>query len=284
MRGATFVVLLLGLLPEAWSIYFHVTSGAQRCFIEEMPGQTLFLATYKNPDFKPWGEEGFTDTAVMIRVLDPIGGTVLSRVADVSGKVAFHSTAGGEYQLCFSTNSSKWIDGTPQKFVRCGACRKYAWALPRWLCVCVCLVCVEIPSLGAYSLCCRSVTLHPPPPRLPPDTCTHPPSPKNNLFSWTQRVDLKLDVGEGGLDYAEVAKKEHLSELEVEIRKLNDKVKDVLAEQTYQRQRELEFRKTSEDIHSKQQYWSLFQITVMVAASYIQVTTLLNFFKHKKSA
>lgn len=97
-------------------------------------------------------------------------------------------------------------------------------------------------------------------------------------------MDLKLDVGEGGLDYAEVAKKEHLSELEVEIRKLNDKVKDVLAEQTYQRQRELEFRKTSEDIHSKQQYWSLFQITVMVAASYIQVTTLLNFFKHKKSA
>jgi hypothetical protein len=95
-------------------------------------------------------------------------------------------------------------------------------------------------------------------------------------------VDLKLDVGEGGLDYAEVAKKEHLSELEVEIRKLNDKVKDVLAEQTYQRQRELEFRKTSEAIHSKQQYWSLFQIAVMVAACYIQVSTLQHFFRVKK--
>ena len=95
---------------------------------------------------------------------------------------------------------------------------------------------------------------------------------------------MKLDVGEGGLDYAEVAKKEHLSELEVEIRKLNDKVKDVLAEQTYQRQRELEFRKTSEAIHSKQQYWSLFQIAVMVAACYIQVNTLQNFFRGKKLA
>lgn len=96
-----------------------------------------------------------------------------------------------------------------------------------------------------------------------------------------QRVDLKLDVGEGGLDYAEVAKKEHLSELELEIRKLNDKVKDVLAEQAYQRTRELEFRKTSEAIHSKQQYWSLFQIAVMVAACYIQVTTLQRYFRNQ---
>lgn len=92
-------------------------------------------------------------------------------------------------------------------------------------------------------------------------------------------MDLKLDVGEGGLDYAEVAKKEHLSELELEIRKLNDKVKDVLAEQAYQRTRELEFRKTSEAIHSKQQYWSLFQIAVMCGACYIQVTTLQNYFR-----
>lgn len=99
-----------------------------------------------------------------------------------------------------------------------------------------------------------------------------------------QRVDVKLDVGEGGLDYAEVAKKEHLSELELEIRKLNDKVKDVLAEQSYQRQRELDFRRTSEAIHQKQQYWSLFQIAVSVAAAYIQVTALQRFFRGKKVA
>ncbi len=31
------------------------------------------------------------------------------------------------------------------------------------------------------------------------------------------RLDLKLDVGEMGIDYSEVAKKEHLTELEVEV-------------------------------------------------------------------
>ena len=97
-----------------------------------------------------------------------------------------------------------------------------------------------------------------------------------------QRVDLKLDVGEGGLDYAEVARKEHLNELELEIRKLNDKVKDVLSEQSYQRTREIEFRRTSEAIHNKQQYWSLFQIIVSVLACYVQVTMLKRYFSQKK--
>jgi len=81
-----------------------------------------------------------------------------------------------------------------------------------------------------------------------------------------------------------VAKKEHLSELELEIRKLNDKVKDVLSEQAYQRTRELEFRRTSEAIYQKQQYWSLFQIVVSVLACWVQVSTLKRFFLDKKIA
>ena len=42
---------------------------------------------------------------------------MLSRIADVEGRVAFHSTTGGEYNLCFATNNTRW-SGTPQKFVR----------------------------------------------------------------------------------------------------------------------------------------------------------------------
>ena len=117
--AAALLALLALCARGAGAIYFHVTAGAQRCFLEEMPGQTLFLATYKNPDYRPWGMPDYTDTAVVIRVVDPSGSTVLSRMADVTGKVAFHSTAGGEYQLCFSTNSTRWTaDGAPMRFVR----------------------------------------------------------------------------------------------------------------------------------------------------------------------
>ena len=150
------LVALLSLL-RVDSIYFHVSQGAQRacpcpalrsigrnaaerlfasplhmapltpapfccragCFIEEMPGQTLLLATYSNPDFKPWGTPGFAEVGVFIDVLDPAGQPAIPRrVADTSGKVAFHSTAGGEYKLCFSTNGTRWGTSGAQKFVR----------------------------------------------------------------------------------------------------------------------------------------------------------------------
>ena len=117
MLGSSSALIFLLALPFTHSIYFHVSHGTKRCFLEEMPGQTLFLATYKNPDYKPFGAAGYTDgTAVIIRVLDPSGATVLSRTADVTGKIAFHSTEGGEYQLCFNTNSSYYSGA--QKFVR----------------------------------------------------------------------------------------------------------------------------------------------------------------------
>ena len=110
--------MLVCFISGAQGLFFNVVQGSQRCFIEEMPGQTLLVATYKNPDFHPYGTAGFSETGVLIRVLDPAGTQVLSRVADTEGKVAFHSTVGGEYQLCFSTNSTRWTGSTPSKFVR----------------------------------------------------------------------------------------------------------------------------------------------------------------------
>ena len=65
---ASLLLLLFALLPlAADALFFNVQQGQQRCFIEEMPGQTLLVATYKNPDFKPFGTPGFSDTSVAIR-------------------------------------------------------------------------------------------------------------------------------------------------------------------------------------------------------------------------
>lgn len=81
-----------------------------------------------------------------------------------------------------------------------------------------------------------------------------------------QRVDLTLSVGEMAVDYTEVAKKEHLTELEVEIRKLNDKLRDIMKEVEYQRKREEEFRNTSESTNSRVQWWSIAQVRGSVCA------------------
>lgn len=57
-------------------------------------------------------------------------------------------------------------------------------------------------------------------------------------FSGSQlRVHLDIQVGEHAIDYANVAQKEKMSELQVRIRQLLDQVEQITKEQNYQRVR-----------------------------------------------
>jgi len=85
------------------------------------------------------------------------------------------------------------------------------------------------------------------------------------------------------IDYAEVAKREHLSDLELEVRRLNDKVQDVINEQKYQRDRESHFRDTSESSNGRVMWWAVFQMTVLIVAGVWQVFYLRDFLQKKKN-
>lgn len=98
------------------------------------------------------------------------------------------------------------------------------------------------------------------------------------------RVELAVDEGDRATDYEELAKMEHLSAIEVEIRKLTDKVNQVRAEQNYQRAREAEFRDTSESTNSRVMWYTILQTCVLVVAGVWQVLRLKTFFKTKKLA
>jgi len=55
------------------------------------------------------------------------------------------------------------------------------------------------------------------------------------LINFLQRVHLDIQVGEHAIDYANVAQKEKLSELQLRIRQLLDQVGQITKEQNYQR-------------------------------------------------
>jgi emp24/gp25L/p24 family/GOLD. len=55
------------------------------------------------------------------------------------------------------------------------------------------------------------------------------------LFFIFQRVHLDIQVGEHAVDYANVAQKDKLSELQLRIRQLLDQVEQITKEQNYQR-------------------------------------------------
>ena len=58
-----------------------------------------------------------------------------------------------------------------------------------------------------------------------------------SLFAvdYFQRVHLDIQVGEHAINYADVAQKEKLSELQLRVRQLLDQVEQITKEQNYQR-------------------------------------------------
>uniref|UniRef100_A0A182NSN7 SET domain-containing protein n=1 Tax=Anopheles dirus TaxID=7168 RepID=A0A182NSN7_9DIPT len=102
-------------------------------------------------------------------------------------------------------------------------------------------------------------------------------------FSGSQlRVHLDIQVGEHTIDYANVAQKEKLTELQLRIRQLLDQVDQITKEQNYQRYREERFRQTSDSTNQRVLWWSLAQTLVLLVMGFWQMRHLKSFFEAKK--
>jgi len=89
-------------------------------------------------------------------------------------------------------------------------------------------------------------------------------------------------VGDQAVDYANVAKREKLTELQLRVRQLLDQVEQISKEQNYQRYREERFRTTSESTNGRVLWWSLAQTCVLLGMGYWQMRHLKSFFEAKK--
>lgn len=110
-------------------------------------------------------------------------------------------------------------------------------------------------------------------------------------------------MGEHAIDYANVAQKEKLSELQLRVRQLLDQVEQITKEQNYQRvrkarflpllpsfnvaglclqYREERFRQTSESTNQRVLWWSLGQTCILVIMGAWQMRHLKSFFEMKK--
>lgn len=95
------------------------------------------------------------------------------------------------------------------------------------------------------------------------------------------RVHLDLLFGEASHDVAQ-PHKEHLMILLNKLRGINSKIKSIRTEQDAEREREMQFRDTSESVNSRVRNWTLLQIVVVVLACFWQVRQLRAFFVTKK--
>ena len=95
---------------------FFLKEGAKKCFIEDIPKDTLVVATYTawdldDAEFKPEGLQSRQGGALGIKVdaTGPSKEVLVQRSSGPKGRVAFTSKTAGEHEVCFATNSTRWF-------------------------------------------------------------------------------------------------------------------------------------------------------------------------------
>jgi hypothetical protein len=96
------------------------------------------------------------------------------------------------------------------------------------------------------------------------------------------RIYLEVKVGLNDVDYESVAKKEHLSSLELKVRKIRDDVRRVTQEQSYFRNREERSKRTADSTYFRAMWFSLVQILAMLGVTGVYLLYLRNYFISKK--
>ncbi|EIW69519.1 hypothetical protein TREMEDRAFT_30552, partial [Tremella mesenterica DSM 1558] len=97
----------------------------------------------------------------------------------------------------------------------------------------------------------------------------------------SRTVDLDVDIGADALDYNAIANQESLSILEVEMRKLEAVVREVVDELGYLHRRETKMRDTNESTNDRVKTFSILIMIGIIAMGAWQIIHLRSFFKRK---
>ncbi|XP_005408746.1 PREDICTED: transmembrane emp24 domain-containing protein 11 [Chinchilla lanigera] len=96
------------------------------------------------------------------------------------------------------------------------------------------------------------------------------------------RIHLDIRVGEHDLDSAIAQAKDKVNEVTFKLEHLIEQIEQILKEQNYQRDREENFRMTSEDTNSNVLWWALAQTLIFISIGIFQMKYLKDFFIAKK--
>ncbi|CAH3014987.1 unnamed protein product [Porites evermanni] len=110
---AWFVVVVYVLLPVDFThgLYFHMGETEKKCFIEEIPDETMVTGKYKTQlydenigDFLP----SSPGIGMHVEVKDPNMKVILSKYYASEGRFTFTSHSPGEHLICLHSNSTRW--------------------------------------------------------------------------------------------------------------------------------------------------------------------------------
>ncbi|KAJ3343935.1 vesicle coat component [Gonapodya sp. JEL0774] len=95
-------------------------------------------------------------------------------------------------------------------------------------------------------------------------------------------IHLQVEVGIEAEDMSEIAKTEKLRPAEVELRRMEGVVKEIVEEMEAMKEREAKMRDTNESTNDRVKYFSILSIVVLIALGVWQIWYLRRFFQTKK--
>ncbi|KZT25654.1 hypothetical protein NEOLEDRAFT_1156109 [Neolentinus lepideus HHB14362 ss-1] len=105
--------------------------------------------------------------------------------------------------------------------------------------------------------------------------------PEKDRLKHSRVIDLDMDIGADAVDYNAIANQESLSGLEVEMRKLEGVVQEIVDELNYLKVREERFSETNESTLQRVQNFSWFIIFSLLGLGAWQIFHLRAYFKRK---
>ncbi|KAI2801805.1 hypothetical protein RDWZM_000728 [Blomia tropicalis] len=106
--------IFLASIHIGYGLYFHIGETERKCFIEEVPDETLVVGNYKCQLFDP-NTGGFMPSSpgigMHVEIRDPEDKVILSKAYSSEGRFSFTSHTPGEHVVCLYSNSTRWFAG-----------------------------------------------------------------------------------------------------------------------------------------------------------------------------
>jgi len=107
-------ISLFCAISMATGLYFHIGETERKCFIEEIPDETMVVGVYKVEVFHKTSNSYILAVEGMgmhVEVMDEEEEVILSRMYASEGRFTFTSHSAGEHTICLYSNSTAWFGG-----------------------------------------------------------------------------------------------------------------------------------------------------------------------------
>ncbi|RNA09647.1 Transmembrane emp24 domain-containing eca [Brachionus plicatilis] len=114
MRVVLSALTVITCLSAVHSLYFHIRETERKCFIEEVPDETLVVGKYKVQIFDKEANDYLPTPhgiGMHVEVKDPEEKIILSKLYSSEGRFSFTTHMPGEHVICLYSNSTAWFGG-----------------------------------------------------------------------------------------------------------------------------------------------------------------------------